>query len=1068
MVDNNAIIEGAMKFRDGRKWKSRWGVMTKLSPVADCLHLQLYRDCKDRYKQGQTKASLSLQHFLGLESGFTLDKESNTVAIICQDLTVVLAFDTRERLIQWQVKIATHLGEDQQFLIQVSSAPPKSKVVPGPARLHIQDHKFCLTNGVPPRLLGVWEIGHLRRYGVVDGKFCFEGGSRCSAKCEGLYVLGCGQASEVHQAMQHAAQGKLATRRRPLSRKMSAMDSPRKMLHSRTETRASDLSSCADSLMESDMLSRSICEAHASATMEDLSGRRSVWSSAESAHTDIMDSCSDATSVVAAEIEIERRGGGMERCSSCISKLGAISMKGANLTHTWTFEQHGHCLQDRASLSSGSSGGSSECWYDRPRAVQPPPVIPPKSPKHAAPAPAPVSNGRCQCCPPERPPKPQSPRKAPQTIRPVPGHAHPVQQPEEMHNYDVPRSILHGKMPPMPASGLDYYDTPKKIKESLSVEYPNYDTPPCAKSISRAFCNCPPPFTQQPRSENNFGAIQEVDYPLPLAQQQYTKIELEDGRQYLRKGVQTQPEDCTGMRYTTWSQGKGCGLLGRGEQAAGCPCQRVMGWTELLPCRRGSGAEDSGVPIHKVRLNGEGRMPVRDPSGQLSVLYATVDKSKKKPRPLPCPNYVNVEEIQAAGGPSGIAQAVQANYANMDFAQSLENYENAKDVLQQGVSSKERPAEQYIVMEPNKKQPFPGYLTMTPANLGRASSIPALSSRPNASLTHSPGMADLRALQRKRSSSADASRFLSDDEDNGLEDNETSISSETVQERLSVTHEESPSEATEPTISDYTQLHLADSDSAKDVSTGTDSLEMKERLMTLPRSNLEDLKDKQPAAVHIRRSSSVPCKTAGHNRDSSSSNDSGVSAGSPYFPDLEPKTACIHSSLPRRCKSSEPLKDAKKVPSGPKSSSAGAEVPISIQPSRGTNGRPGIYKGPNGDVITTAPYPDSHSTSSGTSDMSDYIETLSLSSHSSSDIPDSVRLGLLIGRQATTTLRPRSGREYQKIDRAFIETDLKGSANEKAMATLRGLSQYPGTDKCESPSPGYMSGSPGQESAQPH
>jgi hypothetical protein len=58
------------------------------------------------------------------------------------------------------------------------------------------------------------------------------------------------------------------------------------------------------------------------------------------------------------------------------------------------------------------------------------------------------------------------------------------------------------------------------------------------------------------------------------------------------------------------------------------------------------------------------------------------------------------------------------------------------------------------------------------------------------------------------------------------------------------------------------------------------------------------------------------------------------------------------------------------------------------------NGRPGVYKGPNGDVITTAPYPDSHSTSSGTSDMSDYIETLSLSSHSSSDIPDSLRLGM--------------------------------------------------------------------------
>lgn len=139
---------------------------------------------------------------------------------------------------------------------------------------------------------------------------------------------------------------------------------------------------------------------------------------------------------------------------------------------------------------------------------------------------------------------------------------------------------------------------------------------------------------------------------------------------------------------------------------------------------------------------------------------------------------------------------------------------------------------------------------------------------------------------------------------------------------------------------------------------------------------------------------------------------------------------------------------------------------------------------------TTGPAPpDSHSTSSGTSDMSDYIETLSLSSHSSSDIPDSLRYVIsphllehethrchrLQGRPATTTLRPRSGREYQ--NRAFIETDLKvggpgvlllsgpGQLQPQQNATeRRGLStHYPGIDKCESPSPGYMSGSPGQE-----
>lgn len=84
---------------------------------SDCLHLQLYGDSKDRFKQGQTKASISLQHFLGIQSGFTIDKESNTIAIMCQDVNVVLAFDTRESLIHWQVKISNNLGEGRLFSI---------------------------------------------------------------------------------------------------------------------------------------------------------------------------------------------------------------------------------------------------------------------------------------------------------------------------------------------------------------------------------------------------------------------------------------------------------------------------------------------------------------------------------------------------------------------------------------------------------------------------------------------------------------------------------------------------------------------------------------------------------------------------------------------------------------------------------------------------------------------------------------------------------------------------------------------------------------------------------------
>lgn len=194
-----------------------------LAFFSDCLYLQLYRDSKDRYKQGHTKASLSLQHFLGLESGFTLDKESNTVAILCQDVVVVLAFDSRERLMQWQVKLSSHLSDGPQFLVLLSSAPPKARLQPGPARIHVQERGFCVTTGIPPQIAGYWLISNLRRYGVVEGRFCFEGGSRCG-RGEGLHVLLTDQGEEITQTLKAAAMGQLhATRRRPVSRNMSGM-----------------------------------------------------------------------------------------------------------------------------------------------------------------------------------------------------------------------------------------------------------------------------------------------------------------------------------------------------------------------------------------------------------------------------------------------------------------------------------------------------------------------------------------------------------------------------------------------------------------------------------------------------------------------------------------------------------------------------------------------------------------------------------------------------------------------------------------------------------------------------
>lgn len=56
---------------------------------------------------------------------------------------------------------------------------------------------------------------------MVEGRFCFEGGSRC-AKGEGLHVLVTDQGEEITDTLKLASQGILAARRRPASRKTSS------------------------------------------------------------------------------------------------------------------------------------------------------------------------------------------------------------------------------------------------------------------------------------------------------------------------------------------------------------------------------------------------------------------------------------------------------------------------------------------------------------------------------------------------------------------------------------------------------------------------------------------------------------------------------------------------------------------------------------------------------------------------------------------------------------------------------------------------------------------------------
>lgn len=125
--------------------------------------MQLYRDVNARQKQAQTKASLSLENFLGLESGFHLDKESHTLAVLCKGLVAVLAFPAHETLLAWRVRVARALGEGRYVTgALLVTAPAKSKIHKGPVKLHARDGAFCLTAGVPPKIIGIFEISDLR------------------------------------------------------------------------------------------------------------------------------------------------------------------------------------------------------------------------------------------------------------------------------------------------------------------------------------------------------------------------------------------------------------------------------------------------------------------------------------------------------------------------------------------------------------------------------------------------------------------------------------------------------------------------------------------------------------------------------------------------------------------------------------------------------------------------------------------------------------------------------------------------------------------------------------------
>ncbi|XP_014678437.1 PREDICTED: protein Dok-7-like, partial [Priapulus caudatus] len=159
-----------------------------------CLNLFFYKDGRERCRNSTEKSSLALEHFMGIESGFPLDREPHVLAVICRQVTLLLGFEARDAMVSWETKIRDNMAEDRQFLVQVVTVPTKSRLPTGPARLHLQNRSFCVSCGIPPRVLHSWQLHHLRRFGVINGRFLLRGrhtlrqswhGCVCAARLSG-------------------------------------------------------------------------------------------------------------------------------------------------------------------------------------------------------------------------------------------------------------------------------------------------------------------------------------------------------------------------------------------------------------------------------------------------------------------------------------------------------------------------------------------------------------------------------------------------------------------------------------------------------------------------------------------------------------------------------------------------------------------------------------------------------------------------------------------------------------------------------------------------------------------
>ncbi|CAN9509667.1 unnamed protein product [Ophioblennius macclurei] len=192
-MTDSVVVEGYARLRDGKKWKTRWLVLRKPSPVADCLVLLVFKDKSEKVQGNKERTSVTLEEICGLEAGQWYEGVAYTLAIVCLNQTALLGFDGREALQAWDARLRYSLGEVHRFSVGIL---PGTKLESGPATLHLCNNLLALARDVPPAIVGHWSLPDLRRYGPVPHGFVFEGGTRCGYWA-GVFLLASAESEQI-------------------------------------------------------------------------------------------------------------------------------------------------------------------------------------------------------------------------------------------------------------------------------------------------------------------------------------------------------------------------------------------------------------------------------------------------------------------------------------------------------------------------------------------------------------------------------------------------------------------------------------------------------------------------------------------------------------------------------------------------------------------------------------------------------------------------------------------------------------------------------------------------------